>query len=531
MAEVRSAPSERTGRVWQLAAIAGIGGLVAFLTVNRLGASDVCGSNEAVEAIALRQMVEHGQWLFPLDNGAEPMYKPPLFHWTASALDRLLGIKHVTPFNLRLTSALYGVGGALLTTGFAFARLGLEGAVVSGLALAASYEYVSQGRIGRVNMTLTFFEMLSLVSFLAWLEAAESFEVRRNALRYLLAASLGLGVLAKGPVGLLMPGIAIGVFLFLEGRWTDLRRLFTPLSALVTFSVASSWYLACLLGRQFGLLARQLGSENLGRFFGSLGRMSAWYYVQPLLLNAGPLSLVVPVIVGTALVQYRSPHNRRVGLARGDAPADRMARLLAIFWVVTVIFFELAAYKRKSYLLPLSPASGLLIAWWVYRYGVPRFGRIVPRATIATCAALVVANFFFIPWREVRECGAVLTPGETMRWPFRGRQTTEQIRSRQADSYRQLAAETNRAVGKDGSLFVYGFDRSIEPLVFYLDRNVVALTGPLGSAPPGYILVPGGVWAGFSGSRSRFAELLAVPHGEGAIVLLHSNSAGGKSGS
>jgi len=522
---------QRPSHLRELAAIGAIAGVVAFLTINRLGASDVCGSNEAVEAVFVQQMVEHGHWLFPLDNGRDPMYKPPLFHWTVTALDRLLGIEHVTAFNLRLTSALYAIGGTVLIAGIALARLGLESAVMSGLLLSASYEYVSQGRIGRIDMTLTFFEMLSLVSFLAWLETSGSIGVRREALHYLLAASLALGVLAKGPVGLLMPGAAVGVFLALEARWTDLRRLFTPLPTLLACVLASSWYLACLLGRQFGLLTRQVGSENLGRFFGSLGRMSAWYYAQPLLLNAGPLSLVVPMVVGTALVQYRSPRERRAGFADAAARADRMARLFAVFWVVTVIFFELAAYKRKSYLLPLSPASALLIAWWVYKYGFPRFGRIVPRAVIATCAALVLANLFFIPWREVKECGATLTLGETMRWPFGDRQTTEQIRSSQTDSCRQAAAEINRAVGKDGSLFVYGLDQPLEPLVFYLGRDIVPLPGPLKNAPPGYILVPRGVWASFSGSRSRFGELLVAPHGEGTLVLLHSNSAGGESGS
>ena len=513
-------------RFREVATIGAIAGLVSFLTINRLGVSDVCGSNEAVEAIFLQQMVEHGQWLFPLDNGRGPMYKPPLFHWTAAALDRLLGIEHVTAFDLRLTSALYATGGALLTTGFALARLGLEGAVMSGLALAASYEYVSQGRIGRVDMTLTFFETLSLVCLLAWLEASGSIGGRRKALHYLLAASLGLGVLAKGPVGLLLPGAAIGIFLALEKRWSDLRQLLNPGPAMLTCILAASWYLACILGRQFGLLTRQVGSENFGRFFGALGRMPAWYYVQPLLLNAGPLSLMVPPIVGIVLARYRGLHDRRAGFADGEARADRMARLLSVFWIVTVIFFELAAYKRKAYLLPLSPASALLIAWWVYRYGVPRFGRIVPRALIATCLLLVIANCFFIPWREAEECGARVTLGETLRWPFEGRQLTGQIRSRQTDSFRQAAAEVNQVVGKEDSLFVYGLDESIEPLVFYLGRNITPLAGPLQDAPRGYILVPAAVLKSLSNQPSRFGEMLMVPRGTNSLALLHSHSAG-----
>ena len=37
-------------------------------------------------------------------------------------------------------------------------------------------------------------------------------------------------------------------------------------------------------------------------------------------------------------------------------------RLFAIFWLVTVVFFELSAFKRRAYLLPLWPASAVLLS-------------------------------------------------------------------------------------------------------------------------------------------------------------------------
>ena len=114
-------------------------------------------------------MVEHGQLLFPVENGNVPMYKPPLFHWTAVAIDRLAGIRKVTAANLRLPSALYAIAGAVLTMLFAYEILGLDAAVLAGLALAASYQYISQGRFGRVDMTLCFFESLALFAFLWWM--------------------------------------------------------------------------------------------------------------------------------------------------------------------------------------------------------------------------------------------------------------------------------------------------------------------------------------------------------------------------
>jgi 4-amino-4-deoxy-L-arabinose transferase-like glycosyltransferase len=507
----------------QSLAIAAILGLVALLTISRLSSPGICGSNEAVEAVFVQQMVERGDFLFPLDNGREPMYKPPLFHWSSAAIDRALGIDRVTPFNLRIASALYAIAGAGLTMGFAIARLGPEGAIMSGLVLAASYEYISQGRIGRVDMTLTFFETLSLIGLLAWLEAAPDSTVRA-ALHYILALSLGLGVLAKGPVGALIPGLAICLYLALERRWKDFSALLRPWPVLVGVSIASSWYFACLIGRQFGFLNRQIGIENLGRFFGTLGRMSSWYYVQPLLLSAGPLSLLIPMAVGAAIITYFDGRAAAPEIDPAVECAGRAARLFAIFWVTTVAFFELAAYKRKAYLLPLWPASAILLAWWVYKRGPGLFGRLVPRAVIATCAVLIIANFFYIPWREVRDCGARLSLVEALEWPFVGSRASERISSQQVDSYEGVAEAINRVVDKKDGLFVYGFGEALEPLLFCLRRNVVPLAGPLEKAPPGYVLVPCTVWAKFSGDRSEFCETLVAPHGihgRDSLVLLH----------
>lgn len=510
-------------RLGSLGAIAAVVLLIGALTLNRLGAADVCGSNEAVEAVAVQQMVERGVVLFPLDNGRDPMYKPPLFHWTALGLDRLLGLRRVTEFNLRLPSALYATAGAALTMALALGLLGLRGAVLSGMILAASYQYISQGRFGRVDMTLTFFESLALFAFLWWLdpaadEARPPCPSRRLLPHYLLALALGLGVLAKGPVGALLPGLAIVGFLVLERRWKELRALIRPGPVVLGALLASSWYLTCLLAGRYGFLNRQIASENFGRFLGALGRMPAFYYVGPLLLNSTPLSLLVPVAVASALGGYREAW-RGGGRARLE-PAEVAARLFAIFWIVTVVFFELAAYKRKAYLLPLWPASAVMLSWWVQKRAVPRFGERAYRAVIATCAALVVINFFFIPWHEVRGCGATISLAEALAWPF------EELAARRADrfdqpaSFRTAAAQIDRVVPRGEPLYVFGFDQALEPLIFYLGRNAPPFTRPLADAPAGYVIVPGALWARDSAATPDFQSALTAPHGKAGLVLL-----------
>src|SRR5579864_3653274 len=106
--------------LWTLAAIIVVAGITLLLTTYRLGVRDVCSGNEAVEGVFVQQMVESGKLLFPLENGRAPMFKPPLFHWTATAIDLASDTKKVTAFNLRLPSVLYAVAGVILTMLFAY---------------------------------------------------------------------------------------------------------------------------------------------------------------------------------------------------------------------------------------------------------------------------------------------------------------------------------------------------------------------------------------------------------------------------
>jgi 4-amino-4-deoxy-L-arabinose transferase-like glycosyltransferase len=505
------------------AAIVAIALVIAVLTLHRLGAGDVCTGNEAVEGVFVQQMVEHGHLLFPVENGNVPMYKPPLFHWTAVAIDRLAGIRKVTAANLRLPSALYAIAGALLAMLFAYNILGLEAAALSGLCLAASYQYVSQGRYGRVDMTLCFFETLSLFAFLRWLPRdatlsgpAARFESNLGAL-YLMAVALGLGVLAKGPVGAILPAASILIFMLAERRARQILTMLDPGAIILGAAIASSWYLACYFGGRFAFLNRQLDTENVGRFFGTLGAMAPWYYLKPVLLNSAPLSLLLPIAAAYALLSplvtsrnsdadpnpASPPGGGRVaegdtgGVVRYPTTSERAraaVRLFAIFYFATVIFFSIAAYKRRSYLLPVWPSAAIILAWWIVSVPPQSFRRAASWAFAALCAVLIVFNFIYIPRAEVRAC--------------------------RDDSFRPAAEEIARVVAPADPLYLYGFHEEVAPLLFYLDRDAPVLQGRLGDAPPGFIIMPASVWKTHEGEALDFEPVLTSDHGNRHLVLI-----------
>ncbi len=504
--------------------IAAIALLIGVLTINRLGASDVCGGSEATMAVYVQRMVEHGELLFPLDNCRIPMYKPPLFHWTSFALDKIRGQDVVTAFNLRLPSALYATAGAVLTMLFAAGLLGTRGAILSGLILAGSFQYVSQGRIGLVDMTLTFFEALALFSFFGWLSLegdADAVRARR-ALHYLLAIAMGLGVLAKGPVGAILPGLAIMVFLSWERRWSTLVDMFKPGPLILGAALAASWYVACLVGRQYSFLQLQLGSENFGRFFGKLGAMTQWYYLQPLFLNSIPLSVLVPIAVVVALVSRGAPGDASESEANHAALT---ARFLAIFWIVTVVFFNFAAYKRRDYLLPLWPPSAVLLSWWVIARLVPRFGVSIYRGLVAVCLVLGFVNFIFIPAYELRGCDKRLTVAEMLEWPITSLFGRSPADGFQPGSYRAAAAAVDKIVGPDVTLYDIGIDGAKEPLIFYLRRCTSKLPHPPDAVPDGYVIAGPSALKNESATLDQFKVVRKLPYDTDGLALLHRISA------
>ena len=173
-----------------------------------------------------------------------------------------------------------------------------------------------------------------------------------------------------------------------ERDWQVLRALFRVGPLLVGGVLAAGWYLACLIGHRYDFLHLQLGSENFGRFFGSLGAMPPWYYARPLLFNSLPLSLFVPIAVVAALIFHRVQKSNRVGQPQSEAGdplgpveipqetdgAGLAARFLAILLDRHSGLFRLAAFKRRADPLPRWPAAAFLLAWWVVDRLAPRLG-------------------------------------------------------------------------------------------------------------------------------------------------------------
>jgi 4-amino-4-deoxy-L-arabinose transferase-like glycosyltransferase len=148
-------------------------------------------------------------------------------------------------------------------------------------------------------MTLGFFVTASLVLFYALYRGFLG-----NPLWYFaLYGLVGLGTLAKGPLGILLPGLVIGVFLALKKRWDLVLKFAFHPGVLLALILIIGWYGLAITRGGEGFVNRQLLSENVSRFFGGSGHSHpVYYYLGYLFTLALPWGLFLPFLFWKKIV-------------------------------------------------------------------------------------------------------------------------------------------------------------------------------------------------------------------------------------
>ena len=224
---------------------------------------------------------------------------------------------------------LYGPGAAFL------------GAVV----LATTVEFLVLSRTIMHDMSLAFFVTLGLALwFVGYSKNAT--ERRWFLLSY---AAFGGAMLAKGPIGVLLPGAVVFLFLLARRELRFLGRMSLGWGVLIGLVVAAPWYLAVSLRNPD--YARYFFIElNFGSFLSKDAHHPEpfHYYLPVLLVGLVPWSFFLPA----ALV--------RVWQRRSEDTHGGTVFLL--LWAGCYFaFFSAAESKLPTYILPVFPPLALLL--------------------------------------------------------------------------------------------------------------------------------------------------------------------------
>jgi len=322
----------------------------ALLLLTGLGGVDLWAPDEPRYAAVAEELrsFQHGPRGLALLHlgGAAYTQKPPLYFWLAALAGAPGGA--VTEWAARLPSALCGVATVGLVMQFGTGLLGRRSGAYAGLLLLTAFEFAHLARRAQLDVLLTLLELIAMLAF--WRAVADS--PRRRDVAWLHSA-LGLAVLAKGPVGLLVPALVMGAWLAGSGRWGLLRALAPPWALVLSLGPGLTWAAIAFSFAPAGSFEDAVGVNLLGRFIaGSSHARSILYFFYQFPINFLPWTLLWPIVGWTAV--------RRVFVPDGD-PSRRRAWSFLLLWVgVHLLFFSISAGKRGLYLLPAFPAAALL---------------------------------------------------------------------------------------------------------------------------------------------------------------------------
>lgn len=213
--------------------------VLLFLLVSRLLAMWLMPLNDTTEArygeIA-RIMLETGDWITPMQSIGVPFWaKPPLSTWASASSMWLFG---VNAFAARLPSLLLSCGILWLVWDVTKKRSGVHAAWVSVLVLAGSLFFFLDAGTVMTDPALLFCTTLSLIAF--W----HALVNQQKAWGYIFFVGLGFGMLAKGPIALVLTGMPIFVWVLRHNRWRALWQSMPWITGgLLMLCIALPWYL------------------------------------------------------------------------------------------------------------------------------------------------------------------------------------------------------------------------------------------------------------------------------------------------
>lgn len=361
--------------------------IAVMLTVPFLGLTDFYSKGEPREAVVAYTMVEHGNWILPINNGGDIPYKPPFFHWCIALFSLLQG--HVSEFTSRLPSALALV--AMSVGGFVFfaKRKNANMALLATLLSLTAFEVHRAGINCRVDMVNTAFMVGALFLMFRWWERG------KHTMPWLAILCMSGATLTKGPVGMLLPCAVIGVFMLTqrESLWSTVWRL--GLTALLSLVLPLCWYYAAYLqgGDEFLRLVKE---ENIDRLLGKMAYESHenpfWYNFLTLITGWLPYTLLFVFSL------FVLPWKRfsKSGFMQSVRRAEPMQVFVWLAFGLILFFYCIPKSKRSVYLLPCYPFMAWLMAQYVVWLVANRLSAVKAYAWLMGVLGVVLSVAFVV---------------------------------------------------------------------------------------------------------------------------------------
>ena len=364
----------------------------------RIDGTHLWDRDEPRNARCAFEMQERDDWVVPTFNNELRIQKPVLLYWLIRCSYAIFGVNE---FGARFPSALLGIGTVVATFMIGRRLFSPEVGLLAGVILATSVMFEVASHAATPDASLIFCTTVGLMIFVlttfksrttSTVSTVRTAPSLRVAGQYFcpnwpsavaLYAVFGIGLLAKGPVGLILPTAVIGMYLLILNLpvcdepkrtrgWLNnikervglLLRCFAPrhflktcfqmrllTATLVGIAVAGPWYYLVGQRTDGAFLQGFFFKENFDRAMSAMEGHNGGplYYVVAILVGFFPWSIfAVPMFVSAFFRVYR--HD-----------PWRIGYLFSLCWVgVYLVLFSFAATKLPSYVTPCYPALALL---------------------------------------------------------------------------------------------------------------------------------------------------------------------------
>lgn len=356
--------------------------LAIVMLIPFLGLSDFNTKGEPREAVVAYTMLEHGNWILPINNGGDIPYKPPFFHWCIAFFSLFIG--HVNEFTSRLPSAVSLV---LMTIGgfvFYAKRKDTQISLIAAILTLTAFEVHRAGINCRVDMVNTAFMVGAMYLLYRWWEKG------KHQLPWLAILCMSGATLTKGPVGIILPCFVMGVFMLTqrENFWGIVWRM--ALTALLSLIIPFCWYYAAYLqgGDEFLRLVKE---ENIDRFMGKMAYEShenpAWYNLLTLITGWLPYTLLL--LFSLFILPWKKFSKTR--FLENVKKATPLQVFTWLAFLLVLFFYCIPKSKRSVYLLPCYPFMAYLIAEYIVWMMKEKMGALkVYAGVIASLAVILV---------------------------------------------------------------------------------------------------------------------------------------------
>lgn len=351
--------------------------LFLFLLIPPFIFRDYSPDNELRYISIVDEALRNHHWFTFYNHGEIYADKPPLYFWLLMFVRTVSGTYPM--WLMGLISILPAIGVLMIMDKWVRSEDINFNTCTADFLLITTGFYLGSALILRMDMLMTFFIVLSLYTFYGIYK-------RRNRPyeKWILPVYMFLALFTKGPLGILIPLLSIGVFLAVKKEFKTIGMYFGWKQWGILSVLCMSWFIMIYMEGGQEYLNNILFKQTVGRGINSFHHnRPIYYYLKHIPLTFLPWTLVYfPVLL--------------IGAWKRMAVTD-MERLFGVIILSTFILLSLISSKLDIYLLPAYPFVAYLTVKWLQRQGhawYVKAGIIIPALVFAVAFP---ASFFLTP--------------------------------------------------------------------------------------------------------------------------------------